>query len=82
MIFGRTLEMSHAYGRRDSCAAGGVTDMAVGSGGFHEKACREYCGKRFTFFLKKVWGLGAEEIPVGQASIRTLGGGVNGHAVQ
>jgi hypothetical protein len=24
--------MSHGYGWRDSCAAGGVTDMAVGSG--------------------------------------------------
>jgi hypothetical protein len=26
--------MSHGYGWRDSCAAGGVTDMAVGSGGW------------------------------------------------
>jgi len=28
----RTLKMSHGYGWRGSCAAGGVTDMAVGSG--------------------------------------------------
>ena len=28
----RTLQMSHGHGWRDSCAAGGVTDMAVGSG--------------------------------------------------
>src|SRR5437762_3236902 len=27
-----TSKMSHDYGRRDSCAAGGVTDMVVGSG--------------------------------------------------
>src|SRR5215831_3279058 len=31
-IFCPTSKMSHDYGWRDSCAAGGVTDMVVGSG--------------------------------------------------
>ena len=37
---------------------------AVGSGDFHEKACREFSFKRFTFFLQQVWGLGRAAFPI------------------
>ena len=47
-------------------------DGGVGSGVFHEKACREFCLKRFTFFLFLNLADGAAGFPNGQASIRTL----------
>ena len=49
----------------------------VVSGDFHEKACRGLCLERFTFFGGRLL---ARSFPEGQASIRTLGGGVNGAA--
>lgn len=37
--------------------------VAVGSGVFHEKACREFCIKRFTFFLRRFGSLGSAAFP-------------------
>lgn len=54
------------------CSAADVPSRVVGSSDFHEKACREDCIKRFTFFLFGVRGGREEQDPVGQASIRTL----------
>jgi hypothetical protein len=60
-------ERAHARSVKD----GGLAD------GFHEKACREFSFKRFTFFLSRFEAWGARRSRFGQASIRTRGGGVN-----
>ena len=46
----------------------------IGSGVFHEKACRDLYLKRFTFFRRE---RGPKSLPDGQTSIRTRGGDVN-----
>jgi hypothetical protein len=50
----------------------------IGTGSFHEKARREDFLKWFTIFLRSAVAGGARRSRIGQASIRTRGGGVNG----
>ena len=57
IIFCTTLKMSHDYGWRGSCAAGGVTAIVVGSGawlaGFSTVDCFLYKTYAFTNRLRK-----------------------------